>query len=127
MSTAVRDREGGDANGTGTSSLVLKNGSLRTGSTGPVKVEGSGDGYGVANSSAASKARLASARVKDWDEYELKVLPSDEGFKWAKDNYSSIQRTIDVWSFVLTLRARVYFTDAKWSFLGGFSEEKQVS
>lgn len=56
---------------------------------------------------------------------ELKVLPSDEGFGWAKDDYNSLQRTIDIWSFVLSLRVRVLFDNAKWAYPGGFSEEKQ--
>lgn len=56
----------------------------------------------------------------------LKVLPSDEGFSWANENYNSIQRTIDVWSFVLSLRVRILLHNAKWTYIGGFSEDKQV-
>ncbi|XP_041990301.1 protein ACTIVITY OF BC1 COMPLEX KINASE 7, chloroplastic-like [Salvia splendens] len=56
----------------------------------------------------------------------LKVLPSDEGFSWANENYNSVQRSIDVWSFVLSLRAHVYLDNAKWTYTGGFSEDKQV-
>ncbi|KAL7128581.1 hypothetical protein ABFS83_13G005000 [Erythranthe nasuta] len=55
----------------------------------------------------------------------VKVLPSDEGFSWANENYNSIQRSIDVWSFVLTLRVRILLDEAKWSYAGGFSEDKQ--
>lgn len=57
---------------------------------------------------------------------ELRILPSDEDFSWAKDDYSHLQRTIDIWSFVLSLRVRVLFDNVKWTYLGGFSEEKQV-
>ncbi|KAM0942588.1 putative ABC-type Cd(2+) transporter [Dioscorea sansibarensis] len=56
---------------------------------------------------------------------DLKVLPSDENFSWAKENYSSWQRTIDVWSFVLSLRVRVLFDNAKWAYPDGFTEDKQ--
>ncbi|KAG6546202.1 hypothetical protein Mapa_012240 [Marchantia paleacea] len=56
---------------------------------------------------------------------DLRVLPSDEGFSWAKDNYSPVQRTIDIWSFVFQLRARVFLLDAKWTYIGGFNEERQ--
>ena len=59
-------------------------------------------------------------------ENELRVLPSDESFKWAKDKYNKRERSIDVWSFVILLRARLFLLDAKWSYLGGFSESKQV-
>lgn len=72
-----------------------------------------------------SQRLLQSSVAKlDWDD-NVKVLPSDESFSWSKENYSNLQRTIDVWSFVFSLRARIYFDGAKWSFFGGFSEEKQ--
>lgn len=58
---------------------------------------------------------------------DLKVLPSDEGFSWASESYNSVQRTIDVWSFVLSLRVRVLLDNAKWAYLGGFTEDKQVN
>lgn len=57
----------------------------------------------------------------------LKVLPSDEGFSWANENYNAWQRNIDVWSFVISFRIRVLFDNAKWAYLGGFTEDKQVS
>ena len=56
---------------------------------------------------------------------DLKVLPSDEGFGWASENYNSVQRTIDVWLFVLSLRVRVLLDNAKWTYVGGFTEDKQ--
>lgn len=56
---------------------------------------------------------------------DLKILPSDEGFSWASENYNSVQRTIDVWSFVLQLRVRVLLDNAKWGYLRGFTEDKQ--
>lgn len=56
----------------------------------------------------------------------LKVLPSDESFKWANENYNAWQRTIDIWSFVLSLRIRVLFDSEKWAYLNGFTEEKQA-
>ncbi|RZC46048.1 hypothetical protein C5167_039000 [Papaver somniferum] len=56
---------------------------------------------------------------------ELKVLPSDETFSWANENYNSFQRSVDVWSFVLSLRVRILLDNAKWSYLGGFTEDKQ--
>lgn len=57
---------------------------------------------------------------------ELKILPSDENFSWANENYSSLQRSIDVWSFVISLRVRVLLDNAKWAYAGGFTEDKQV-
>lgn len=56
---------------------------------------------------------------------EVKVLPSDEGFSWAKSDYNAWQRSIDVWSFLITLRLRILFDNAKWAYIGGFTEDKQ--
>ncbi|XP_073103313.1 protein ACTIVITY OF BC1 COMPLEX KINASE 7, chloroplastic isoform X2 [Elaeis guineensis] len=56
---------------------------------------------------------------------ELKVLPSEEGFSWAEDNYRAWRRTIDVWTFLLILRLRVLLDNAKWAYLGGFTVEEQ--
>ncbi|XP_076909057.1 protein ACTIVITY OF BC1 COMPLEX KINASE 7, chloroplastic-like [Bidens hawaiensis] len=56
---------------------------------------------------------------------QFKILPSDESFKWANENYNSVQRSIDVWSFVLSLHVRVLFDNAKWTYAGSFTEEKQ--
>ncbi|GJW94457.1 hypothetical protein Tco_0174129 [Tanacetum coccineum] len=47
---------------------------------------------------------------------ELRVLPSDESFSWANENYNSVQRSIDVWSFVLSLRVRVLLDNANTLF-----------
>lgn len=58
---------------------------------------------------------------------EVKVLPLDEGFSWANDNYNYWQRTMDIWNFVISLRIRVLFDNGKWAYIDGFTEEKQVS
>lgn len=54
-----------------------------------------------------------------------KVLPSDETFSWANENYSGWQRNIDIWSIALSLRLRVILDNAKWTYFGGFTEDKQ--
>ncbi|KAL2609597.1 hypothetical protein R1flu_028170 [Riccia fluitans] len=69
--------------------------------------------------------RLPAVELPAVDSDDLRVLPSDEAFSWSKDNYSRVQRNIDVWTFVLQLRARIFLLDAKWSYIGGFSEKKQ--
>ncbi|KAL7216455.1 hypothetical protein ACSBR1_028403 [Camellia fascicularis] len=77
----------------------------------------------------ASSALVKTTKIRGSNELPpiegLKVLPSDEGFSWASENYNSVQRTIDVWSFVFSLRVRVMFDNAKWAYIGGFTEDKQ--
>ncbi|KAG9134187.1 hypothetical protein Leryth_024028 [Lithospermum erythrorhizon] len=87
---------------------------------------------GVVNGATLVRTGPTSAPVKITRSEELppiedfKILPSDEGFSWANENYNSFQRSIDVWSFVLSLRVRVLLDNAKWSYIGGFTEDKQV-
>ena len=52
-------------------------------------------------------------------------LPLDYQYTWSHDNYSKTQRTIDTWSFVLSLRARLWLLDQKWSYPGGETPEKR--
>ncbi|KAF3325986.1 ABC1 family [Carex littledalei] len=91
-----------------------------------VAVNGSGLVKSDKGPSSLVKTRKGKGTDKDTSfEEELTILPSDEGFSWAKDNYNAWQRTIDIWSFVLSLRIRVLFDNAKWAYIGGFSEEEQ--
>ncbi|KAK1268749.1 hypothetical protein QJS04_geneDACA006704 [Acorus gramineus] len=71
-----------------------------------------------------TRKHVASEEKTHFDD-ELKVLPSDKGFSWARDDYNSWQRTIDIWSFVLSLRVRILFDNAKWAYIDGFTEDKQ--
>lgn len=81
--------------------------------------------------SETSSVLVKSPKIKNIDEFpdteELKVLPSDETFSWANENYNSVQRSVDVWSFVLSLRVRVLLDNEKWAYPGGFTENKQVN
>lgn len=91
------------------------------------------NGFHVATSRSLVKKDLALppsklSRLKEFPPVEgPRPLPSDETFSWASENYNSVQRTIDVWSSLLSLRIRVLLDNAKWTYIGGFSEEKQVS
>lgn len=53
-------------------------------------------------------------------------IPLDNDFRWARDNYNSTQRSIDIWSFIISLRVKLYLLDQKWSYLGGWTEEKKT-
>ncbi|KAK9152386.1 hypothetical protein Syun_010695 [Stephania yunnanensis] len=77
------------------------------------------------NGSTALTTRKSSSSAELPFPDELKVLASDESFSWANENYNSLQRTVDVWSFVLSLRIRVLLDNAKWAYVGGFTEDKQ--
>ncbi|KAH8489673.1 hypothetical protein H0E87_025051 [Populus deltoides] len=79
----------------------------------------------------SSAALVKSTRSRETDKLppleDFRVLPTDEGFSWADENYNDFRRTIDIWSFVLALRVRVTFDNAKWAYVRGFTEDKQKS
>jgi predicted unusual protein kinase regulating ubiquinone biosynthesis (AarF/ABC1/UbiB family) len=54
-----------------------------------------------------------------------RALEQDYKYTWSQDDYSETKRTIDTWSFVLTLRARLWLLDQPLSYIGGFTEEKK--
>ena len=52
-------------------------------------------------------------------------LPLDYQYTWSQDNYSKTQRFVDTWSFVLSLRAKLWLLDQKWSYPGGQTDAKR--
>ncbi|KAF8645638.1 hypothetical protein HU200_066134 [Digitaria exilis] len=117
----------GSPNGTVNSSTkAIVNGSVKVVINGTPKMAVNGTSLVKGSKTSSLVKTQKHTRLNDFPfQEELKVLPSDEGFSWAKDNYNSVQRSIDIWSFVLSFRVRVLFDNAKWAYPGGFSEENQ--
>ncbi|PRW20222.1 putative aarF domain-containing kinase chloroplastic [Chlorella sorokiniana] len=53
-------------------------------------------------------------------------LPTDYQYTWSQEDYSRRRRTLDTWSFVLTLRARLWLLDQAWTYPGGMTPEKKA-
>ncbi|KAL2907166.1 Protein ACTIVITY OF BC1 COMPLEX KINASE 8 chloroplastic [Bienertia sinuspersici] len=54
---------------------------------------------------------------------EVSVAP---GGRWSRfKTYSTIQRTLEIWGFVLTFAFRAWLTNQKFSYKGGMTEEKK--
>ncbi|MEG3437805.1 AarF/ABC1/UbiB kinase family protein [Pannus brasiliensis CCIBt3594] len=45
-------------------------------------------------------------------------------YRWNRENYSVNRRRFDIWRFVLTLLGQFWLNGKKWSYTGGYSEEK---
>uniref|UniRef100_A0A803LMT4 ABC1 atypical kinase-like domain-containing protein n=1 Tax=Chenopodium quinoa TaxID=63459 RepID=A0A803LMT4_CHEQI len=57
------------------------------------------------------------------DQLEVSVAP---GGRWSRfKTYSTIQRTLEIWGFVLTFVFRVWLSNQKFSYKGGMTEEKK--
>jgi len=46
-------------------------------------------------------------------------------YRWNQENYSRWRRRFDIWLFVLTLWFKLWLEGQKWSYLGGYSEQKK--
>ncbi|MDJ0661952.1 MAG: AarF/ABC1/UbiB kinase family protein [Crocosphaera sp.] len=51
-------------------------------------------------------------------------LETADKYRWNRENYSITRRRIDIWRFVLSLLFRFWRNGKKWSYKGGFTEEK---
>uniref|UniRef100_A0A803KWB1 ABC1 atypical kinase-like domain-containing protein n=1 Tax=Chenopodium quinoa TaxID=63459 RepID=A0A803KWB1_CHEQI len=57
------------------------------------------------------------------DQLEVSVAP---GGRWSRfKTYSTIQRTLEIWGFVLKFVFRVWLSNQKFSYKGGMTEEKK--
>ncbi|XP_052190132.1 protein ACTIVITY OF BC1 COMPLEX KINASE 8, chloroplastic isoform X1 [Diospyros lotus] len=58
------------------------------------------------------------------EQIEVSVAP---GGRWSRfKTYSTIQRTLEIWGFVLTFIFRTWLSNQKFSYRGGMTEEKKV-
>lgn len=48
-----------------------------------------------------------------------------KAYRWNRKNYSRNRRFIDIWTFVLTWLTWLWIDGKKWSYWGGFTEEKK--
>jgi predicted unusual protein kinase regulating ubiquinone biosynthesis (AarF/ABC1/UbiB family) len=54
----------------------------------------------------------------------VSALPSEPNYRWSRDNYSELARTIDIWRTVLTFSWMIWIDGKKWSYVGGKTEAK---
>uniref|UniRef100_A0A1J3CI53 ABC1 atypical kinase-like domain-containing protein n=1 Tax=Noccaea caerulescens TaxID=107243 RepID=A0A1J3CI53_NOCCA len=58
------------------------------------------------------------------EQVEVSVAP---GGRWSRfKTYSTIQRTLEIWGFVVTFIFRTWLSNQKFSYKGGMTEEKKV-
>uniref|UniRef100_A0A7N0SX17 ABC1 atypical kinase-like domain-containing protein n=1 Tax=Kalanchoe fedtschenkoi TaxID=63787 RepID=A0A7N0SX17_KALFE len=56
---------------------------------------------------------------------ESQPIISVKTYSWSDENYSSLHRNIEVWSLVISMRIRFLLDNAKWTYLGGFTEDRK--
>ena len=59
--------------------------------------------------------------------YETKTVPlAGKSYRWNQRKYSRTRRRIDIWLFAFTFLFRNWYNDRKWSYVGGYTPEKQA-
>jgi len=72
------------------------------------------------------KEFLRTMRVAGFDDDAGDQLAQNYQYTWSNDNYSETKRNIDTWSFVLSLRAKLWLLEQPWSYgPGGMTDEKK--
>ncbi|HAC64178.1 MAG TPA: hypothetical protein DCF68_11715 [Cyanothece sp. UBA12306] len=54
----------------------------------------------------------------------VEELESTRNYRWNREKYSVTRRRLDIWQFVLLLLGQFWLNGKKWSYRGGYSEEK---
>jgi len=52
---------------------------------------------------------------------------SKNTYRWNRENYSKTRRRYDIWRFVLSLTTKLWLNGKKWSYPGGYTEEKFIA
>jgi predicted unusual protein kinase regulating ubiquinone biosynthesis (AarF/ABC1/UbiB family) len=52
------------------------------------------------------------------------LSPEPTNYRWSRDNYSELARTIDIWRTVLIFSWMIWSDGKKWSYVGGKTEAK---
>ncbi|CAH8391122.1 unnamed protein product [Eruca vesicaria subsp. sativa] len=144
---AVEDRENAVINGNG-SARLNSNGAARTSINGNARFNGNGSLVKYVNGDVTveteevtkkRKEEVRQKRVEDigqedaWfktsqqqrkQQVEVSVAP---GGRWSRfKTYSTIQRSLEIWGFVLMFVFRTWLSGQKFSYKGGMTEEKKV-
>ena len=79
--------------------------------------------------SAASpnKQKSIDYHSSDSKRSRLTLESAKTSYRWNKKNYSHTRRRIDIWKFVFTLSLKLWSNNRKWTYAGGYTEEKAAA
>ncbi|XP_042017390.1 protein ACTIVITY OF BC1 COMPLEX KINASE 8, chloroplastic-like [Salvia splendens] len=134
-------------NGNGSGSSAYGNGSARSYANGSARVEEENENLvKYVNGNVAAKSGVEVVKIdkvisgkkktveeigqedawfkrKEQDQVEVSVAP---GGRWNRfKTYSTIQRTLEIWGFVLSFVFKAWLSNQKFSYRGGMTEEKK--
>ncbi|KAL8133130.1 protein ACTIVITY OF BC1 COMPLEX KINASE 8, chloroplastic [Apium graveolens] len=111
---------------------VKKYGSVKGGTNGSLVKYVNGNG-GAGSNGEVPKTKKSVEEIGQEDAWFKEKNPSQPqvsvtpGGRWSRfKTYSTIQRTLEIWGFVLTFVFRVWVDNQKFSYRGGMTEPKKV-
>lgn len=57
----------------------------------------------------------------------IKLESAKKSYRWNKKSYSHTRRRVDIWVFVFSLSFKLWRNSRKWTYIGGYSEEKAAA
>ncbi|DBA75148.1 TPA: hypothetical protein ACH3X1_010464 [Trebouxia sp. C0004] len=90
-----------------------------------IAVNQAAPGFAAASRSAVAATEQRAESLIDAGQ-SMPAFSVDSDFRWSRDNYNNTQRSIDIWTFIITLRTKLWLLDQKWSYLGGWTELKKT-
>ena len=55
------------------------------------------------------------------------IEAAKKSYRWNRKNYSHTRRRLDIWRFVFTLSFKLWRNNRKWTYTGGYSQEKATA
>lgn len=68
---------------------------------------------------------VASASPKRTEQIGGLLKSKDQAYRWSRENYSHKRRFVEIWAFVLTLMASLWWDGKAWTYPGGMTEAKK--
>ncbi|HEY9808068.1 MAG TPA: AarF/ABC1/UbiB kinase family protein [Halomicronema sp.] len=68
---------------------------------------------------------VASASPNRTEQIGGLLKSKDTAYRWSRENYSHKRRFIEIWAFVLTLMASLWWDGKAWTYPGGMTEAKK--
>ncbi|XP_057806999.1 protein ACTIVITY OF BC1 COMPLEX KINASE 8, chloroplastic-like [Salvia miltiorrhiza] len=148
----LKSRLNGNVNGNGSGNYAYSNGSVGSYANGSAKIQQENGNLvkyvnGNSNGNAATKRGVEAVKAdevisekkkktveqigqedawfkqKGQDRVEVSVAP---GGRWNRfKTYSTIQRTLEIWGFVVSFIFKAWLSNQKFSYRGGMTEEKK--
>ncbi|KFF41153.1 MAG: putative unusual protein kinase [Candidatus Atelocyanobacterium thalassa isolate SIO64986] len=65
-------------------------------------------------------------KVSSFSSANINSSATNKKYRWNNNNYSNVQRRLDIWLFFLSLMFKLWLNNKKFSYRGGWTKEKLI-